>query len=451
MPGLKGYNKVFTTAVPGLPDGWLARVKPDGSGLDYATYIGGGGANAVTGVATDNHGNAYVNLFTGSNPRPRGPTNPFGGFPVTPGAFNPTYNGTPAPLPQEGAAAKINTNVDGPASLVYLTYIGGAGSTQPFGNKVDAGGNVYITGQTTADQSTFPSGHGFGGIPGFDHRLNAGRNTGKQDAFVVKLNPSGSALDYATYIGGSGAEVPIGIGIDSAGSAFIAGTTSSSDGTFPAVNGPSSRYHGGPNDAFVAKLNRAGTALDYAGFIGGTGDDQGLGMAVDSAGNAYIAGSTDSSQTSFPVKLGPSLIKRGPFGTTDAFVAKIKEVGPFVARYGMTNRVLTTRKLGTTFKYTLSDPARVRIVIAQAVAGRRRGGRCVAPTSGLRNARRCTRFLVRGTLTWISQAGANRVAFSGRFGATALKPGTYAATLQAIDMANYTSIPHTIFFTVVNR
>ncbi len=435
MPGLKGYDKTFNSTIPFLPDGWLAKVRPNGTGLDYATYIGGGGADAVTGISADDHGNAYVNLFTASNQRPKSAANPSGGFPITRRAFNKTYTGPvsfPGP-PQEAAAAKIDTNLDGRASLKYLTYIGG-GNEQPFGNKVDASGAVYITGRTNADQRTFPSGHGFGRIPGFDHKLNGGRTKGSpppSDAFVVKLNPSGSRLDYATYIGGSGNELPVGIAVNKAGSAYISGTTSSRH-RFPAVNGPSSRYHGGPDDAFVAKLNPAGTALDYAGFVGGAGDDQGLGMAVDGHGDAYISGFTDSSPSTFPVKVGPSLLKSGPFGTTDIFVAKIHETSLRVTGYRMTHRAFVVGgppKRGTTFKYTLSEPARVKIVIAQRLAGRRN-------------------VLTRGTLRRASHRGSNRISFSGRIGSHVLKRGSYQATLTATDKAHNTSDPMTIRFTV---
>jgi len=478
--------------------------------------LGGGGLDAGTGINVDAAGDAYVNVFTGSNERPKAPGrppggNPFGSFPVTAGAFDPTYSGSPmSPAPSEAAAVKLDPTG---TKLLYSTYIGGGpvavvnpgdfAGTQPFGNVVDSSGNVYITGQTNADESTFPSGHGFGSIPGFDHVLNGGgprpsTSSTPTDSFVVKLNAAGSNVDYATYLGGSGSEQSIGIDVNGAGSAYISGTTSSSDGTFPATNGPGSTYNGGPNDAFVAKLNPFGTGLDYAGFIGGSGDDQAIGMKVDGDGNAYVAGTTNSDQATFPVKAGPSLTKAGGLGSadTDAFVAKVAEVSltppgpvspgpsipgltppgpgpglmvvaPGVTGYRLTNdpfvvgagRTQTSgsaakarkHKKGTPFQYTLSKAATVRIVIAQRASGRRRGKRCVVPTGKLRHARRCTRIITTGTLTRISQQGANKVAFSGRIGSRALRPGRYQATLIATDATRHASRPKTITFTIVKR
>lgn len=100
---------------------------------------------------------------------------------------------------------------------------------------------------------------------------------GSGPRIAQRLEPAPCALPDATYLGGSGSEQSIGIDVNGAGSAYISGTTSSSDGTFPATNGPGSTYNGGRNDAFVAKLNPFGTGLDYAGFIGGSGDDQAQG------------------------------------------------------------------------------------------------------------------------------------------------------------------------------
>ncbi len=326
FPTGNGFGAIpgFDTAFNGILDAWVAKVKPDGSGLVYATYVGGGGADAGTGLRVDAAGNAYANIFTGSNERPPGPMNPFGDFPVTQGAFDTTFNappGPPNPQPSDTAAVKLDPSG---TNLIYATYIGGAGSEQPFGNAVDGAGNVYITGQTSSDEGTFPNGQGFGTIPGFDHVLNAGHSDQPlSDGFVVKLNATGSALDYATYVGGSGDEQPIGIDLDSAGSAYIAGSTSSADGTFPAANGLSSTFNGDPTDttdAFVAKLNPSGTGLDYAGFIGGTGTDDAIGMKVDPDGNAYVSGQTDSDQSTFPVTVGPDLTQNG---ATDGWVAKI--------------------------------------------------------------------------------------------------------------------------------
>src|SRR6266540_3843297 len=130
---------------------------------------------------------------------------------------------------------------------------------------------------------------------------------------------------YCGYIGGSGGLRDSGnsIAVDSSGNAYITGATDSTD--FPATFGPDLTFNGGLYDAFVAKINAAGTALVYCGYIGGTGEDVGLGIAVDSSGNAYVTGFTSSTQATFPLIVGPDLTYNG--GTDDAFVAEINAVG----------------------------------------------------------------------------------------------------------------------------
>ena len=140
--------------------------------------------------------------------------------------------------------------------------------------------------------------------------------------FVAKVNVLGTALLYAGYIGGAGDDVGNGIAVDSAGNAYVTGETNSSEATFPVAGGPDLTFNG-VSDAFVAKVNAAGTALDYAGYIGGAARDRGNGIAVDSAGNAYVIGRTASSEATFPVTAGPDLTFNGGI---DAFVAKIAEV-----------------------------------------------------------------------------------------------------------------------------
>jgi hypothetical protein len=142
---------------------------------------------------------------------------------------------------------------------------------------------------------------------------------------VAKVNAAGTALDYAGYIGGTGDDTGVGIAVDSFGNAYVTGYTFSTEATFPVTVGPDLTYGGGIRDAFVAKVNAAGTTLDYAGYIGGGGADFGFGIAVDSFGNAYVTGDTGSTEATFPVTGGPDLTFNG---TQDAFVAKVAEVAP---------------------------------------------------------------------------------------------------------------------------
>jgi len=143
------------------------------------------------------------------------------------------------------------------------------------------------------------------------------------DAFVAKLNVSGTALAYCGYIGGSGGDYGCEIAVDAAGSAYVTGVTDSTEQSFPVKGGPDLTHNGGKSygdDAFVAKVSAQGIALLYCGYIGGSGGDCGCGIAVDAAGNAYVAGSTYSTETTFPVKGGPDPTFNGG---CDIFVAKV--------------------------------------------------------------------------------------------------------------------------------
>ena len=115
--------------------------------------------------------------------------------------------------------------------------------------------------------------------------------------------------------------------MDSLGNAYVTGGTSSTEASFPVTVGPDLTFNGGPRDVFVAKVNPLGTTLDYAGYIGGSGNDFGNGIAVDSVGNAYVTGSTFSTEASFPVTVGPDLTFNGGSTLGDAFVAKVNPSG----------------------------------------------------------------------------------------------------------------------------
>ena len=238
-----GFDQTYNSSLPPLPDAWSAKVDAAGTGLLYATYLGGGNADAGTGLVVDATG-VYMNVFTSSNEQPYNfNSNPLGGFPrgeplaARPG-FDQTFNGPASGpgVPVDAAAVKLN-----PAGtdLLYWTYIGGAGSEQPFGNFVDAQGNVFMTGRTSSSEATFPDGDGFGAIPGFDRTYNGGSADAEPggDAFVVKLNAAGTGLVFATYVGGSGDELPVAIDA-TGGSAHIAGTTDSTQATFPVDRRP---------------------------------------------------------------------------------------------------------------------------------------------------------------------------------------------------------------------
>jgi hypothetical protein len=282
------------TASFGIPVGAYDTTKDliiDPVVLVYAGWIGGTGQDLGIGIDVDNGGAAYVTGWTFSSD-----------FPAVAGP-DPTYNGG-----MDAFVAKVNPAGTG---LVYTGYIGGSGNDEGDGIAVDGAGNAYVTGATRSTEGTFP----VTGGPDVTHN-------GEFDAFVAKLNPQGTALLYAGYLGGSNSDLAYGVDVDAGGNAYIAGVTYSSD--FPAINGPDLTANGGNGDAFVAKVNASGTGVDYAGYIGGDGGDSGNDVAVDGAGNAYVTGTTGSSEATFPVINGPDLTSAG---SGDAFVARVNAAG----------------------------------------------------------------------------------------------------------------------------
>jgi hypothetical protein len=254
----------------GGQDAFLAKFSSLGARI-YSTYLGGVGNDVATAVASDVFGDAYI---TGSTYSPN--------FPVA-SAFQAKLGGG-----QDAFAAKI-----GPAgnSLLYSTYIGGSGGTvgaPETGNgiAVDSTGCAYIAGATSS--TNFPTANPL--QPAL---------AGSEDAFVVKLSASGSALAYSTYLGGSSFDIGTGIAIDNNSRAYITGYTASTD--FPTVGAVQNSNPGG-YAVFVARVNSAGTGLEMATFVGGTGSQSAYGIALDSIDNVYVAGQTTS--TDFPVSNG---------------------------------------------------------------------------------------------------------------------------------------------------
>ena len=281
--------------VDGFGDAFVAKLDPTGSNLIYSTYLGGSGSDSGSGIAVDSAGNAYVTGSTRSSDFP------------TASAFQAAC----ASCSKGGVNAFVTKLSATGSALLYSTYLGGSSSDFGSGIAVDSAGNAYVTGSTNS--SNFPT----------KNPLQA--NSGApEDAFVTKFGPTGSALLYSTYLGGSGGNSGSGIAVDSAGNAYVTGSTSSSN--FPTKNPLQANLGGGGGDAFVAKLDPTGAALVYSTYLGGSGSDFGNGIAVDSAGNAYVTGGTASSD--FPTS--------SPFqgtcggcssGQPSAFVSKLNAAG----------------------------------------------------------------------------------------------------------------------------
>lgn len=253
--------------------------------LAYSTYLGGALYDAPSAVAVDASGNVYVTGYTTSADFP-----------------------TKAAYQSSGAAGDaFVTKLDANGAIVYSTYLGGSGVDQGLAIAVDSSG-VYVAGSTTS--TNFP-------MQGALQATNAG---GTSDAFVTKLAASGASLVYSTYFGGSGTDQAAGIRVDGSGEAVVVGTTSSTDVT--TKNAIQSSYGGGAQDAFVAKLAANGATLVYGTYLGGSGQDNANAVAVDAAGNAWVAGITAS--TDFKTQ---SPLQSNNGGNVDAFVTKINAAG----------------------------------------------------------------------------------------------------------------------------
>lgn len=292
----------------GQYDAFIVKLDPTGSSLVYSLKIGGFSTEYVGGIAVDTSGSAYI-IGTTWSPD----------FPTTAAAFNTKCNY------QDVFVVKVAS--DG-KSLVYSTCLGGkeiAKRDEGQGIAVDQSGSVYITGTTGTED--FPVTQG-ALIPSLDNASSAGPT---EDAFVAKLNPTGSALVYATYLGGSNFDQGTSIAVDSQGQVYILGTTTSED--FPVTSNaydttyalPASYYSNAKN-CFVAKLNATASALEYATFLGGNRDDTCTALTLDAAGSALITGDTNSED--FPTTSGafsPQLQGH------DAFIVKLSPDGSGVS------------------------------------------------------------------------------------------------------------------------
>jgi Beta-propeller repeat len=292
------YNSTFPTTVGaaqttigGNNDAFVTKLSASGSSLVYSTFLGGESAEDGLGIALDGLGSAYVTGETDSD-----------FFPTTVGAFQSI---DPGPARRNGFVAKLNP---AGSSFTYSTYLGGSVEDYGLGVAVDSLGNAFVGGYT--------------GSPDFPTTAGALRTVyagGNFDAFVAKLNPSGSGLLYSTLVGGTDIDQGTAIAIDGQGNAYLTGLTGSVD--FPTTAGAFQTTFGGLGDAFVTKLNPAGTATVYSTFLGGSSGDTGYGIAVDASANAYVVGGANS--PNFPV-----LNQLQSFGGGgDAFVTALSPTG----------------------------------------------------------------------------------------------------------------------------
>lgn len=358
-------SRAFQSTLLGERDAFVSKLDPTGAQLLYSSYLGGSGPDWATGIAVDTNGRVLVTGETDSS-----------NFPTTNGAFQQAYGGGDA----DAFIAKLDVTKSGSASRLFSTYLGGSAEDSGSGIAVDSAGFALVTGSTRSTDfpaskgfqpscascaiewdafvtklnfdgtalvySTFLGGSGrdVGESIAVDAAHNAyiagetqSRNfpttpgafqtslRGTGDGFVTKLNALGSGLVYSSYLGGSEYDKSTGIAVDTVGNAFVTGFSYSTD--FPTVN-PLQGYGGGfcedgwggyypCGDAFVAQMNASGSASIFSTQLGGGADDSAAAIAVDTVGNAYVAGAAGDA---FPVT--PNAFRM----TGAGFVARISPV-----------------------------------------------------------------------------------------------------------------------------
>lgn len=300
-------------------DGFVAKIDASGTRLLYSTYLCGNGSDSPNGIAIDAAGNAYVAGSTTSRDFP---------------TVNPLQPSMQSEWNGNGFLSKLSA--DG-TRLVYSTFLGGSTDDAIAAIALDGQGNVYVTGQTSS--ADFPTTPGvLQEYPGYRLCVPIGPC---YDAFVTKIDPSGSSLVYSTYLFGDLDDGGNAIAVDAAGNAYVAGTTTS---PFFPIQDPFQWRRGGVFDGFFAVLSPDGTRLVRSSYLGGsrsvrnliTGWDEATGIALDTAGNAYVVGFTQSDD--FPVTSGAVQQRIGGGGCDaiglacrDAFVTRIPAGGVGVA------------------------------------------------------------------------------------------------------------------------
>jgi hypothetical protein len=287
FPTISPVQGNFASTSAWLHDVFVTKLDPSGQRVIYSTYLGGVMGDHSYGIFADATGNAYVVGSTQSS-----------NFP-TANAYQPQFG---------GLIDAFVTKLSGDGSLVFSTFLGKSGDDKAIALDVDSSGSIYFAGETSS--SDFPTVNPAQGV----------NNLGTKDAFISKFNPTATSLAYSTFLGGAGgSEYATGVAADGQGSVYVTGETRSSD--FPTLNALSGTM-GGSSDAFVAKLDTVGSAAYYSTFLGGTGTDTGDAIALGRLGNTYLAGYTGSSD--FPTI---NAYDGSLNGTLDLFVAELNWQG----------------------------------------------------------------------------------------------------------------------------
>ncbi len=303
-------------------DMWVAKVKPEGNGYVYCGFVGGekDDIGILNDFATAGHlavgrdGSCYVSGETNSDEKTFPTGKGFGDIATWDGTQNGDWD-----------AYAVRIKPDG-TGLMWAGFVGGDKSDMGFGMGVDADGNAVITGNANSTETTFPTGSGFGKLPGFQHK-----HGGMEDCFAVKIAADGKTLLWATFLGGKKNDNGNGLVLDRDGNIYIAGHAESPD--FPVAVGPDLTFNGPDTDgdAFACKIAADGSKLLWCGFIGGDKDDHAFWIALDSEGNTYVCGDTPSTEATFPdgngmeKAPGKGMAKKYQGGDWDGFLVKISK------------------------------------------------------------------------------------------------------------------------------
>ena len=276
----------FQAALAGGMDAFMTKFSVAGNSIVYSTYLGGAADDRANDMKVADDAAVFVIGSTTS-----------ANFPIKSPALQASLGG--------GRDAFLTHFSLAGNALLYSTFIGGASDDEAFGMAIDAPMNAYVTGRTSS--VNFPT-----QVP-----MQGSYGGGTADAFVIKINPPGSAIVFSSFLGGLGEDVGQGVALDGLNNVFLTGSTRS--GNFP-TQLPIQPTLGGETDAFVTKLTLSGGALIYSTYLGGVGVDEGQGVSVDLIGQAYVAGFTES--INFPV----TAPFQAAFGAVrDGFITKIGE------------------------------------------------------------------------------------------------------------------------------
>jgi len=325
---------------PPFEDAFVSVLNPTATAFVYSTYLGGANNDSGSAITVDSTGAAYV---TGTTYSGGGAST---AFPTTADAYQ-TLCGGAAPGNCDASGQFIYSDVfitkiaPGGTSLSYSTFLGGGSDDVGISISLDGSDNIYVTGQTSYDNTNFPDDNfpttagsfepNYGGV-------GSGNNSAFSNAFVSEIKPAGGGLSdlvYSSYLGGSNEDAGLGIVSDSAGDVYVTGGTLSTD--FPTANAFQTSLNGN-SDAFVTEVAAGGATLVYSSYLGGSGDENynsaitdqsflGGAVALDSLNNVYLAGST-SSVTQFP--LANALEPQYGGGPFDAFAAIVTPLPDFV-------------------------------------------------------------------------------------------------------------------------